>query len=411
MTYLLESTMPKIYDLIIVGGGLVGAGLAVALHGTGLTIALIDARKPSSDDPRLFALNKSSCQFLENLGLWDALAKYAAAIKDVHVSHKGHFGAVRLRGHDVAAVALGHVIPAYKIETALNDRLLALPDVTLYRPATLTTLTEANGMVTLTIASDEKNIRLQSAIVMGADGTASIVRDQAAIAAETFDYQQSAVVTRTRLHRSHLHIAYERFNKTGAIAMLPLVNNDYHECATIWTADNAKASELMAMSDAAFLEALQNEFGYRLGRLQAISTRHFFPLRMLCAEKAVNQGVLLLGNALHTLHPIAAQGFNLALYEVALLAEGIKERCAKKELFSITDLQNMIARSEKQQTVSMSVSHRLPQLFRGTSMLTSLLTQAGMTAFDMAQPLKKIFINRMMGRTGTVPRLLLGANE
>ena len=320
--------MMKRYDLVIVGGGLVGAGLACSLSGLGLSLALIDARQPSANDPRLFALNKSSCQFLTNLGLWPLLAANAAPIQQVHVSHQGRFGAVRLRNSEVGVSSLGHVIPAHYIETALNNTLQNLPSLTLYRPALLKTLTQANDIATLTLEQAGEIKTIEASLVIGADGAESFVREQANIPTQTFDYQQCAIVTRTTLQRSHKHIAYERFLKTGAIAMLPLYSESKHECATIWTTEKKHADELMAMTEFEFLQTLQHEFGYRLGRLQQIAARHVFPLRMLRAEKAVEQNVLLLGNALHTLHPIAAQGFNLALYEVAALADGIKNRLA-----------------------------------------------------------------------------------
>jgi 2-octaprenyl-6-methoxyphenol hydroxylase len=403
--------MMKSYDLIIVGGGLVGAGLARALSDLDLSIALVDAKLPSATDPRLFALNKSSCQLLQNLGVWPHLAKHAAPIHQVHVSHQGRFGSVRLRREEVDAVSLGHVIPAYLIESALNDALLTLDNVTLYRPATLTTLTQTNGVATLTLAQDDQCIHLQSGIVIGADGAESIVREQANIATELFDYEQCAIVTRTSLQRSHHHIAYERFLSEGAIAMLPLAETSQHECATIWTTGVTFAEKLMAMSEAEFLNALQHDFGYRLGRLQATSKRHVFPLRMLRAKKAVEQSVLLLGNALHTLHPIAAQGFNLALYEVAALVEGIKAARTKQELISANTLQAMIERTQQQQSASIGVSHRLPQFFSQQSFLMSFISQLGMVGLDIALPLKRKFINSMMGRAGSVPRLLMDVNE
>ena len=233
------------------------------------------------------------------------------------------------------------------------------------------------------------------------------MRNLTHIPAETFDYQQCAIVTRTTLQRAHHQIAYERFLPTGAIAMLPLANAAAHECATIWTAEQTFATELMAMSDADFLNALQHQFGYRLGRLQSIHKRHMFPLRMLRAEKAVEKSVLLLGNALHTLHPIAAQGFNLALYEVAALAEGMETALARQEKISASLLQKIMERTREQQSRSMGVSHRLPHYFSKQSFLLSFMTQLGMVGFDIATPLKRKFINGMMGRVGQVPRLLL----
>lgn len=389
----------KRYDFVIVGGGLVGAGLAAALRHANMTLALIDARLPSSNDPRLFALNASSCQFLANIGVWPQLISHASPIHQVHVSHRGRFGAVRLNREDVSADTLGHVIPAHFIETALNDLLLSQANITLYRPATLKTLMQHNGVATLALQSEDTEEMIEANWVIGADGADSSVRQQTNIQATVTDYVQSALVTRTTLSRSHHHIAYERFTDDGAIAMLPLVGK---ESATIWTANKETISELMSLSDEDFLLRLQQEFGYRLGRLNKISHRHVFPLRMVRAEKAIEGNVLLLGNAAHTLHPIAAQGFNLALYEVAALVQGIIDK---------TDLTKVIESVQKQQTTSINVSHYLPQVFSQETKWLNLFSSVGMVGFDLATPLKKRFMTSMMGRAGTVPPLLLGMNE
>lgn len=392
------------YDLIIVGGGLVGAGLAVALRHSGLHIALVDARLPSNNDPRLFALNAGSCQFLENLMLWPQLNQYASPIHQVHVSHQGRFGAVRLKNEEVNLPALGNVIPAHYIESALNESLATLPNCDIYRPAKLMQLSQQDNTARLTISTEEGEKNLQSSIVIGADGTESTVRAQLNIRTDVFDYDQSAIVARINLKRTHHHIAYERFNQHGAIAMLPLKGE---ECAMIWTADNVIISQLMELTDAAFLEKLQFEFGHRLGKLQAIQKRHMFPLRMVRAEKAVDQCVMLLGNSAHTLHPIAAQGFNLALYEVAALAEGIMKKIAGQQPFNTDDLQKICAQTQKQQAASIGVSHRLSQWVSKSSILSGLAVQLGMIALDVSTPIKKRFIQGMLGRTGRVPGLLL----
>ncbi|MFZ2314185.1 MAG: FAD-dependent monooxygenase [Gammaproteobacteria bacterium] len=393
------------YDLIIVGGGLVGAGLAAALQMSGLQIALIDARMPSSNDPRLFALNAGSCQFLDNLNLWDELSSFASPIHQVHISEQGRFGAVRLNRDDVHLSSLGHVIPARYIEGALNERLLSLPNVTLYRPATLKTLEQDSAGVILTIEKSDGTEVLTSKLVIAADGTASTVRSLLNIKTEVFDYEQSALVTRTILARPHAQIAYERFQDDGAIAMLPLINN---ECATIWSASTDRITELMNLSDADFLAALQESFGYRLGRLKGISQRHVFPLKMVQAEKAVEGNVFLLGNAAHTLHPIAAQGFNLALYEVAILVETI---LAKRDEIHAADLQRVSEKIKKQQKTSIGVSHRISQVFASKSRLAAIATQLGMMGLDIATPLKRHFISGIMGRSGRVPRLLLNTKD
>lgn len=396
------------FDLIIVGGGLVGASLALALRSSGLSIALIDARQPGFDDPRLLALNSSSCQFLKNLGLWQKLALHATPIHQVHVSQRGHFGAVRLHRDDVCLPSLGHVIPACFIETAMHDALQALPHFTLFQPATLQTLQSDDHGVEITIMSAQGEKKLYSPILIGADGTESTVRTQLGMTVKTVDYQQSAIVTKTLLHRSHQNIAYERFNAHGAIAMLPLTDDT---CATIWTADNEKVAQLMALSEVEFLQTLQKEFGYRLGRLQGVQQRHVFPLRMVQVENAVVQGVYLLGNSAHTLHPIAAQGLNLALYEVASLAQHMMEKRANNEWLTTVDLQQIGVQTQKQQAISINLSHRLAKLFSNKSVWIAMALQLGMIGLDVATPIKKRFIENVMGRMGRMPQLLLRSNE
>lgn len=396
------------YDVTIIGGGLVGAGFAVALKNAGLQIALIDAKLPSSNDPRLFALSNGSCTFLENLGLWPKLASYAAPMHQVHVSHRGRFGAVRLNREDVRLPSLGHVVPARYIEAALNEELLTLPQFTLYRPAKLKSLTQSNDSVQLSLETAEGEKELSSKIVIGADGTESTVRALVNIPVKTFDYEQSALVTRTQLARPHEYVAYERFVDHGAIAMLPLFDG---ERASIWTADHAFINKLKAMSETEFLQTLQHQFGYRLGRLTKISERHVFPLRMVRAEKPYAGNVFLLGNSAHTLHPIAAQGFNLALYEVAALVDGILQKTKQNQAISAHDLKQIYDQTQKQQAMSIGVSHRLSNIFSKQSALIGTVMQLGMIGFELVPSIKKKFIAEIMGRSGRVPSLLLSNRE
>lgn len=395
------------YDMIIVGGGLVGASLAIALQSTHLSIALIDARQETKLDPRLFALSASSCQFLKNLELWDQLTPFATPIHQVHVSRQGHFGSLRLNPADVGLKALGHVIPAQHIETILLSKLKQLTHVTLYQGATLTQLLVNDSTISLTI-EDQQTHNLHAPMVIGADGTHSTVRSLLNIPTRIFNYQQSALVTRTCLQRSHHHIAYERFNDKGAIAMLPLSGN---ECATIWTADTPTIEQLMTLSDQAFLTHLQSEFGYRLGRFHSIVKRHVFPLQMLQVEKKVIPGILLLGNAAHTLHPIAAQGFNLALYEVAMLVDNIQEKIDKNGSFNREWLYESNEIAQKQQTTSVALSHRLAQLFLTRSSLVNMMLQLGMMGLDILNPVKKRLLQKILGRSTPTSRLLLSDDE
>lgn len=390
------------YDIIIVGGGLVGLSLALALHDTNLRIAVINARLPQHDDPRLFALNYSSCQLFNNLGLWPAFSSKVAPIHKVHVSYRGRFGAVRLHHQDIGLATLGHVIPANEIEIALQNKIAELDKVTLYQPAKVISLNiNENTQVLISNAMNE-NIELQAKLIIGADGNDSTVRRLLNISTHEYNYKQSAIVTRTNLHRVQAQegTAYERFYTDGAIAMLPLPDNQY---ATIWTASDTTIAELMSLSDSQFLQTLQKIFGYRLGRFDAISKRYTYPLRMIHAQKMQRDNVFLLGNSAHALHPIAAQGFNLALYEVAMLAEYISEKSTTH--ISTIDLQQISDLIYKQQRFSMTFSHRLANL--QTSSIINNYSQLGMIFLDLVMPIKRYFIKHVLGRSGRVPQLLL----
>jgi 2-octaprenyl-6-methoxyphenol hydroxylase len=391
------------YDLIIVGGGLVGTGLLHALQSSSLTIALIDAKDQNVEDHRLFALNASSCHFLENIKLWDALKDHASPIHKVHVSYQGRFGSLSLSREELALRELGHVIPAKYIEAAFKEKLSSKGNrgFSLYNPAHLKALKIVDQLAYLTIQTENGDVQLTTPLVIAADGTHSTIRKELDIPTEFFDYGQSAIVTQTTLQREHHQVAYERFNSEGAIAMLPLQGNT---CATIWTIDHAKADLLMKLSDEEFLALLSKTFGYRLGRMIATSQRYRYPLQKVLAKKSHHQNVLLIGNALHTLHPIAAQGFNLAIYEVAKLTEKIIEK--SKSSFTQEDLQKTSEEMKKQQAISVSVSHHLIGLFNQSNFPPALLS-LGMFFVDLMRPLKKRFLEQLLSRRGKVPRLLI----
>lgn len=381
------------FDIVIVGGGMVGAAMACALRSHNYRIALIDASPLTmTDDHRLIALNYSSICLLKNLGIWPSLSAQAAPIDKIHVSHRGHFGTTKISAAQSKLPVLGYVVPAQYINAALYENL---NHITLIRPANLKQLTQHADGATLVIETPQGEKELTGKIIIGADGTQSTVRELLNIKTDKVDYQQSALVTMTELSRSHGNVAYERFQENGAIAMLPLVDN---HVATIWTDVNDNITQLMQLSDAEFLEKLQTHFGYRLGKLKNIRQRFRYPLQMIQAAEKVRQRVILIGNAAHTLHPIAAQGLNLALYEIAELSEFFE----KNNLETIS-LQNFAA---QQQKVSTQLSHHLSWLFSQDFFITNIARQIGMVGLDLCQPLKNRFARKAIGQTGKVPLLL-----
>jgi 2-octaprenyl-6-methoxyphenol hydroxylase len=386
------------FDIVIIGGGIVGGALAYALSKGPWRIALIDATKEKKDDARLIALNEGSCCLFKNNQMWPALAPYANPIQQIHVSHQGHFGITRITAQEFGLDALGYVIPANYINAAISSALQSANNVKIICPATLKTLEQNTDEVTLSIDTAEGKQTYTSDIVIGADGSHSTVRELLGIPTEKIDYQQSALVTITELARDHKNIAYERFQEEGAIAMLPLTGK---RAATIWTAANTSITQLMQLNNTEFLSELQQQFGYRLGRMLQIGNRVTYPLHREQAQERKKQNILLMGNAAHTLHPIAAQGLNTALYEVAVLTEYLLAQTALKN-----GLQNLSLNS-LQNNFSLHLSHNLTELFSKNFFPLNFARQAGMISLDQCIQLKKNFAFHAMGKSGHVPKLFL----
>ena len=390
------------FDIIIIGGGMVGAALACALRNTSLRIALIDATSATpSNDPRLIALNDSSCSLLKNLDVWPQLANHSETIAEVHASFRGQFGSTRILAKEIGLASLGSVVPAKYINAALYDTLTQIKNVEIIRPAILKNFLQLDTHVSVDIEIHSEVKTLETKILIGADGTQSTVRKLLEIPTEFFDYHQSAIVTETTLQRSHHNIAYERFHDTGAIAMLPLSEN---LTATIWSDSNANVAQLMQLDDADFLNHLQKIFGYRLGKLKSIGKRYTYPLQMTRAKQQIKQRVILIGNAAHTLHPIAAQGLNLALHEVAVIAENFAQQ--KSENLS---LQNLLNNTQEQ--ASVRLSHYLPKLFTSDFFIVKLSRQLGMIGLDICSIAKRRFAKHALGRAGHIPTLILNAEQ
>lgn len=373
------------FDVIIVGGGMVGASLAYALSSSSsLRIALIDSTPKTIHDPRLIALNHNSFRFYENLSIWSDLVEVAEPILAVHVSHRGRFGRVKFSSEDLNLHPLGFVVPAYHINEALYKKLSS---VTLFCPATLKNIQTHEDMSELEIKLPNETLFISGKIIVGADGTHSTVRKLLQFKTHEMDYQQSALVTITQLKRSHEGIAYERFTKEGAIAMLPLVADHSFRVATIWTERTATINQLQQLEESAFIDELQRQFGLRLGKLIGIKERHVFPLHSIWVENTVKHNVILIGNAAHTLHPIAAQGLNLALWEVALLVSQLQQ-----SHFQLSSLQS---RTHK---ISYYLSHYLSRFFSADFFIMNQLRQFGLLAMDLNGSLKKYVSLNLMNR-------------
>ena len=379
--------MPPDFDIAIVGNGMVGATLALALANTGHRIALIDAAPAPAKDHRLIALTCASCDLLDRLSLWPTLLPDAAPIQTIHVSQQGRFGVTRLHASDVDRETLGHVVPAACINAALATALATLPSLTRLQPARVTGLSQRPNEVTLGLDSKTAPASVTTRIVIAADGTHSSIRSLLEIPVDTLPSHQSALVTVTHLQRDHQNIAYERFHATGALAMLPLTGQ---RVATIWTDQTEQVDALKQLTDQAFVETLQAKMGYRLGKLLRCDARFSYPLQWMQVrpEHQVTGRVLLTGNAAHTLHPIAAQGLNLALQEIASLADHFANQSG--ETLYPPERLTYISRQKN----SHALSSRLTTLFTTDFFPLNVLRQAGLVFMDCSLLARRQFLRR-----------------
>jgi len=313
-------------DVAIIGGGMVGASLAVGLAGTGVSTLLVEGTAPGSHaqpsfDDRTTALGNASRRIFEQLGVWDRLAPEAAAITTIHVSDAGRFGFARLVASEQGIDAFGYVIPNRVIGTALWEKLQDASKVSLRVPARPEQVEIGADAVTFRVGEESVSARL----VVAADGAHSVVRAVAGIEADVEDYDQIAIVANVAADRPHDGTAYERFTQSGPLAVLPLRDGSY---GVVWTCTPARAAEVLSFDNNTYLRELQERFGWRAGRFVRAGVRASYPLKLTRAATTVGARTVLIGNAAQALHPVAGQGFNLGLRDAAMLAEVIVDACA-----------------------------------------------------------------------------------
>lgn len=399
------------YDLLIVGGGLVGASLACAVADLGLRIGLVEAvpfaaaAQPSYDD-RSLALAYGSRRIFEGLGLWPAIQPIATPIVRIHISERGGLGCARLDSRDQGVEALGYVVEARSLGAALADRLNALSNVELLCPASLETVTVLTDSAEATLQCLQQTLHCRTRLLVAADGAHSRVRQQLGITALRWTYGQAAIIANVTPQHPHCHIAYERFTDSGPLALLPLSEG---RCALVCSVDEADQTKLLALDDAAFLAYAQDRFGERLGRWQRVGRRQAYPLFLMKAREHARQRVAVIGNAAHTLHPIAGQGFNLGMRDVAALAEVIADaRQAGQDIGTWTVLSRYAAWRRWDQRQAVGFTDGLARLFSNPLPPLRHARNLSLLAFDLLPPVKRLLARRTMGLAGYLPRLARG---
>ena len=399
------------YDVVIIGGGMVGASLARALAVGGLRTAVIEAwsvessKQPSYDD-RAIALAFGTRRIFEGLGVWKTLAPHAEPILHIHVSNKGHFGFTRLHHDEMDVPALGYVVTGHVLGTTLFQGLEGIENLDLFCPAVMNSFEIEPDRVNLTFNRDGEGQTLSARLLVAADGAKSAVREGVGIEVREWGYGQSAVISNVTPGVEVGGIAFERFTRTGPLAMLPLTHDRY---GLVWTVTDEQLPEVLALDDDAFLARLQAEFGNRLGRLRRAGRRSIYPLKLLQAKEHVRPRVALIGNAAHAVHPITGQGFNLGIRDVAVLAEVLTDAAAQGGDPGDLKVLERYARWRKrdQQAVAM-MTDGLVRLFTNPMLPISLARNLGLLALDVAPSAKRLLTRQFMGLNGRLPRLSRG---
>lgn len=390
------------FDVCIVGGGLVGASLALVLAPLNLRVALIEVAAPpqtgSSWDERCIAINDGSRRIFTAMQIWPKLLTQAEPIISTHISERGRFGVARFTAQEAGLPALGYNIPLRHVGQVLWRQMQATA-TRVFCPAKVTALRSAVHQVQLVLDS---GLSLNAKLVIAADGAQSALRQFLAIENDARDYRQSAIISAIRTQRPHAGVAYERFTPGGPFAVLP---KSIDACSLVWTVPGEQVQTVLAWSDAEFLAQAQAMFGERLGRFLEVGRRNAHPLTRVMSAQLSAPRVLFTGNAAQALHPVAAQGFNLGLRDVAAVAEvlaGVADPGADEVL-------REYERGREQDRARVAgFTDRLVRTFSNKLPGLSTLRHLGLLALDITPPIKQAVLRQNLGQGAGTPRLARG---
>ncbi len=413
-------------DIVIVGGGLAGLSMASALSQLPLHIAVIEtANSPLNDssvvqsanasyspsfDDRALALSLASIKILKNIGvLQQADIESCTPIEHIHVSDKGHLGMLRMAAKEVGEANLGRVIPAPLLGQKLAE-FLAKSDyaanITVFDQSEVTQVRHYTEHAAVNVSSNNVKRVINCQAVILADGGRSNIAESMGLIAKTTDYQQVGILANVGVDRGHQNIAYERFTDTGPLALLPLRRNEFK---LVWTVKPERQAELLEMSDTQFLAALQQRFGYRAGAFNKVSRRVSYPMKANERSQIVVGRIALIGNAAHSLHPIAGQGFNLGLRDVACLAEVFANQLQNKcDLGDVSALLHYQSLRQEDIHRTAAFTDQLVKCFSTNVKPIAMIRTVGLLALDRQPVFKRQLMRKLMGVSGQQFKLLTG---
>ena len=408
------------YNIVIVGGGMVGASLALCLSRQlqpDTRILMVESfplpdsstdleqRYSPSFDARSTALSHSTRVIYERLGIWAQLESRLCAIDSIHVSDRGQPGSALLQAEDSGMEALGYVVENAWLGQVLIRQLQVEGDVELASPATVSKVIPIKGGVSVELNKDEQAHSITTDLLVVADGANSGLRKQLGIAASVRDYRQKALITNVSFDKPHGNRAFERFTDQGPMAVLPLLNDaaGQHRASLVWTLDHEQAEALQCCDESEFLAQLTERFGSRLGAFTRVGERFSYPLSLVEASEQVRSHVVVMGNAAHSLHPVAGQGFNLALRDVAHLSAALTAAQSSMNdvnLGTLNILNSYLDGQRKDQQLTVGFSDRVVELFSNRHLVLTASRSGGLLALDLVPELKSLFVHHATGQAG-----------
>ncbi|HCI7192066.1 FAD-dependent monooxygenase [Acinetobacter baumannii] len=396
-------------QVIIVGGGMVGLSLSLMLAKANIAVKLLEAVKypnyddqnvapyHSSFDARNTALSRRSVQIYQKLGLWDALQQYATPILQVHITEQGSFGKARLVAEQEKVESFGQVIENAWLGRVLLTQVRQQPLIELIDSVQVTALTQDAEQVHIEAQRGDELLKLESKLLIAADGRDSFCRQAIGVGVDVHDYDQVAIVTTVQTSKPHEHVGFERFSALGPLALLPLPGE--YRRSVVWPVKKGTEGEWLGEeNDQHFLDALQKTYGDRAGKFEKTGKRFSYPLSQVLAHKQAVGRVILMGNAAHTIHPVAGQGFNLCLRDADVLLRYLVNQLSASD--DIGNPDNLLAYEQARLSDQQRVIKFCDTVVRGFSNqnpLLKLIRNTGLIAFDVIPGVKPLVANYAMG--------------
>jgi 2-polyprenyl-6-methoxyphenol 4-hydroxylase len=395
------------FDITIVGGGMVGISLALLLAKQqrwkvlvieSQTIKDLDNSDYSSSfDARSTALSWSSRCIFQKMGIWSKIEQHAQAISTIHVSDRGHFGLTRLEANEAGVDALGYVVENSWLGSVLIQQAID-SDISLKSDTAIKSINPKSESMALEIENDGNKQLINSRLLVVADGANSACAKMLGIHQHRKAYKHSAIIANISLEQPHQKIAYERFTDQGPMAMLPLTDfKNAHRCALVWTQPTQQADTLMASDDEDFLNQLQLRFGHRLGQFKAVGERVVYPLALSTSEEQVRRRLVVVGNAAHSLHPVAGQGFNLSLRDIECLAQCLGDQPEHADIGELEPLLSYQTKRTQDQSNTLLFTDNLTKLFGLSSSMVALGRNSGLLMMDLVPTMRNQFAHFGMG--------------